>query len=244
MKQLLALGLLVSLPGLLAPLRAADDDEDDKSTPKSALQAFNGFIGSWKGSGGPAKAQLNPRDKTWTEELSWSWRFKGDDAWMVMEVKKGEHYKRAELRYLPDKKRYQLSAVTKDDKKVVFTGELKNEILNLERVDADTKETQRIKMSLPGGGARFVYRFEHKPAGKTIFFQDFQVGMTKEGESFGVKEGQKKVECIVSGGLGTIPVSFKGVTYYVCCSGCRDAFNENPEKYVKEFEKKKANKKD
>jgi len=32
------------------------------------------------------------------------------------------------------------------------------------------------------------------------------------------------------------------VTYYVCCSGCRDAFNENPEKYIKEFNAKKGQK--
>ena len=34
-------------------------------------------------------------------------------------------------------------------------------------------------------------------------------------------------------------VSFGGKTYYVCCTGCRDAFNEDPEKFVKAFEKKK-----
>ena len=46
----------------------------------------------------------------------------------------------------------------------------------------------------------------------------------------------KGPECIVSGGLGTMAVSHKGKTYYVCCSGCRDAFNEEPEKYIKEYE--------
>jgi len=34
-------------------------------------------------------------------------------------------------------------------------------------------------------------------------------------------------------------VSYQGKTYFVCCSGCRDAFNENPEKFVKAAEKKK-----
>ena len=36
-----------------------------------------------------------------------------------------------------------------------------------------------------------------------------------------------------------MPISYKGETFYVCCSGCRDAFNENPEKYIKEFKAKK-----
>ena len=49
----------------------------------------------------------------------------------------------------------------------------------------------------------------------------------------------KGIECIVSGGKGTIPVSYNGKTYYVCCSGCRDAFKDDPEKFIKEAEKKK-----
>ena len=62
-----------------------------------------------------------------------------------------------------------------------------------------------------------------------------------EGEAFGVTE--KKVECIVTGGLGKIPVSYMGQTYYVCCTGCRDAFNENPAKIRDEWKaKKKAGK--
>ena len=31
------------------------------------------------------------------------------------------------------------------------------------------------------------------------------------------------------------PSRTSGQTYYVCCTGCRDAFNENPEKIMKEF---------
>ena len=50
----------------------------------------------------------------------------------------------------------------------------------------------------------------------------YQVGATKEGVPFAGGDG--KPECVVSGGLGTMPVMYKGKTYYVCCSGCRDAF--------------------
>ena len=47
---------------------------------------------------------------------------------------------------------------------------------------------------------------------------------------------------MVSGGLGTIRVSYQGKTYYVCCSGCKAEFDANPEKYAKEYEAKKAKK--
>ena len=37
-------------------------------------------------------------------------------------------------------------------------------------------------------------------------------------------------------------VSYKGQTYYVCCSGCRDAFHEDPERYIKEYNARKKKK--
>ena len=38
--------------------------------------------------------------------------------------------------------------------------------------------------------------------------------------------------CPVTGGLGTMAVSHAGKTYYVCCTGCREAFDKDPERYV------------
>jgi hypothetical protein len=237
MKQLLAVVLLANLGVLLGPAVGADDKEPQSA--KEALQALNDFIGSWKGSGGPETPRPNPKD-TWSETVNWSWRFKGDDAWLTVAFKSGKAFKNGELRYLLDKKRYQLTAITRDDKKLVFEGELKDEVLTLERLDTATKETQRFRMNLAGDGARFICRYDHKPVGRTVFTRDFLVACTKEGESLGATA--KKVECVVSGGLGTIQVSYKGTTYYVCCTGCRDAFLENPEKYIKEYEAKKAKK--
>ena len=52
--------------------------------------------------------------------------------------------------------------------------------------------------------------------------------------------GQKGPECIVTGGLGTMQVSFGGNTYYVCCTGCRDAFNDDPAKIIAEYKARKA----
>ncbi len=235
MYRLLLTGLICCFLGLPGRSSAADDP----ATAKEALQALNDFIGNWKGNGGPEKARPAARD-LWSETVSWTWRFKGDDAWLVMTVKNGKYLQGGELRYLPAKKRYQLTALTKNGKKPVFEGTLKDEVLILERTEPATKEVQRLRMNLAAEGVRFIYRYERKPEGRTLFVRDYQVACTREGESLGARE--KKIECVVSGGLGKIPVSYKGTTYYVCCSGCKDAFLENPEKYIKEFEAKKAKK--
>jgi hypothetical protein len=229
--------MAVSLLFLVGPAAGGDGE---KQSAKEALQALNDFIGKWNGSGAPEKPRPDPRE-TWKESLDWSWRFKGDDAWLTVTMDPGKQFRGGELRFLPDKQRYQLTATTRDGKKLVFEGQLKDEILTLERVDAASKETQRLTMNLAGDGVRFIYRYEHRPAGRTVFTRDFQVACTKEGESLAAKE--KKLECVVSGGLGKIRIDFKGTTYYVCCTGCRDAFLENPEKYIKEYEARKAGRK-
>ncbi|MBC8117186.1 MAG: YHS domain-containing protein [Candidatus Saccharimonas sp.] len=41
---------------------------------------------------------------------------------------------------------------------------------------------------------------------------------------------------MISQGLGTISVSYKGKSYWVCCSGCKAAFDDEPEKWIAKFE--------
>jgi hypothetical protein len=237
MKRWLALGVMLGLMGLF-PARAADVAA--KEEVKEKLRELQDYIGGWKGSGGPDKPRAGPREATWDESLDWSWRFKGDDAWLSLQVKGGKFYQSGQMRYLPEKKLYQLTLVDKNNMKLAFEGTIKNDTLTLQRQDSETKATQQVTMSVAAEGVRFIYRMAHKEEGKTYWVKDFMVACTKEGESLGKTE--KKNECIVSGGVGTMPVTYKGETFYVCCSGCRDAFNENPEKYINEFKAKKAGK--
>jgi YHS domain-containing protein len=69
-----------------------------------------------------------------------------------------------------------------------------------------------------------------------------EVGYTRAGTSLAV-EGAGEIECIVTGGKGTIKVSYKGQTYYVCCSGCKIAFEEDPEGVIAEYKRKVAERK-
>jgi hypothetical protein len=240
MRRLIALAFLFGLLGLVVP--AAAEEKSDKAAAKEALKELQEFIGGWKGNGGPDKVRPGPRDTVWSENVSWTWRFKGKDTWLAMSVKDGKLFKSGELRYLTDKKVYQLTLTDKDDKKLIFTGKIEREnTIKFERVDTASKATQQITMNTAAEGDRFVYRVAHKDKGRTIWTRDYLVGCTREGVSLGKVD--KKNECVVSGGLGTIAVSYKGETYYVCCSGCADAFRENPEKYVNEYKAKKAGKK-
>jgi hypothetical protein len=230
MKRLVALVCLITL---VLVLRSAPAQDEDAKTPMQALKELNEYIGPWKGNGTSERDSL----AIWKEKADWSWRFKGKDVWLMLKLDPGKHFKGGEMRYLPDREVYQLTMHDKNDKKEVFEGKIKRGRLTLERKDAKSGATQQLQLNMAGGGIRFVYTYSLKPAGRTFFTKQYQVGFTKVGESFGAAE--HKIECIVTGGLGKIPVTYQGVTYYVCCTGCRDAFNENPAKYVREYKARK-----
>jgi YHS domain-containing protein len=222
---------------LAAGLLAADPQP---KTAREAFQPLNPLIGSWKGTGYPDGTREERQKGFWTEKIEWEWRFDKDDTRLAVTFEKGKHFTRWDLRYLPDRKLYQLSAVTPENEKLTFTGllttgKMKEQILTLERSDEFRKEDQRLVVTLLHHN-RYLYRWEARPAGAGSYIRKYQVGATKEGEPFAdLPQGP---ECIVSGGKGTIAVSHKGKTYHVCCSGCRDEFRADPEKYIKEYEAK------
>jgi hypothetical protein len=229
------LGVLVLVVGQAA-LTA---DGPTKRTPREALQPLNDLIGSWRGTGTPAGTREEQQRGFWIETVTWGWHFKGEDAWLSVGFAKGKHFESGELRYLADKDLYQLTLRTPAKESQTFSGRLKERVLTLERRDEKKNEAQRLVFTLLHP-ERHLYRLDVKPQGKGIFSKAFSVGATREGVEFA--KGDGRPECVVSGGLGTTPVTYMGQTYYVCCSGCRDEFNADPAKYVKEYLAKKAKK--
>lgn len=214
---------------------------ETKKSAKEALQAFNDLIGSWKCTGEPMTGSRDEKDKGfWQEKIAWQWQFKDKDIWLLADLTKGKYYTKFELRYVPDGDRYQLKATTTDKQERTFAGKLEKSTLTVERTDEKTKQGQRIVFALNHSNRHVCYLEEKAPTSRT-YTRLFRIGCTKEGVPFASVD--KGPECIVSGGLGTMPVTFKGKTYYVCCSGCRVAFNDEPEKYIKEWEDAQKKKK-
>jgi hypothetical protein len=228
----MTLASLVVVLAVTCPVRAAA-----KKAPREALKPFQELIGSWKGTGLPSTGTREQRNSgLWQETIAWQWQFKGNDAWLRADLDRGKYYTRLELRYLPTSDRYRLEATTKDKEKLTFEGKLDKKRLTLDRVDARTKQTHRLVFSLLHSN-RYLYRHDVCQPEHTTFSPVYQVGCTKQGVAFATED--RGPECIVSGGLGTIAVTHKGKTYYVCCTGCRDAFKEEPDKYIKEYEEAK-----
>lgn len=227
MKTRLAI-VAIALIGVLANTSSSADPAEQS---KEALKALNDFVGQWKGNG-----EAKSGSTIWKEQAEWAWDLKAAEPALKLKITGGKQLTEGTLKYLVEKKKYQLTATTADKKQQVYLGEIKAKKLILTHDDPDTKDKYTIEMSTNNDGARFVYNVTMQKKGTGVGTKLAVVGLSKEGASFA---GGKKNECIITGGLGTIAVSYNGKTYYVCCTGCRDEFNANPKKYVDEFEKKK-----
>ena len=210
---------------------AAGAVADTPDAAKKGLQQVGEFVGEWKGAGTVAG-----KKSVWKETISWGWSFKGGEPRLTLTVADGKFVKAGALAYLPEKKAYRLTATDPAGTEQVYDGKLTRGRLVLESKDAASGDVHRLTLYTVGDGARMLLVGETQSKGKGLFAKEYEVAANKVGESF-AGGGGKKAECVVTGGLGTIPVSYLGKTYYVCCSGCRDEFTANPKKYVDEYEK-------
>lgn len=216
------------LPALLLASALAADPAP-KADAKEPFRPLNPLVGSWKCSG-----RADDKDRTfWGEKAEWVWKFKGDDAWLTTTFEKGKYFTAGELKYDPKEKQFTLTLTTTDKAEQAFVGTLgegkqKEPVLTLERIDGDT--VYQVILTVLHGN-RYLFQMNSRPKAVESFTRLYLIGATKEGEPFA--EEDKGPECIVSGGKGTISVTYKGTTYSVCCSGCRDEFKSDPEKYIK-----------
>jgi hypothetical protein len=233
--------LLSILAWFLGLSIAGAAEKPARRTPKEALQAFNHLIGEWKGTGTPAGTREQREKGPWTEHITWAWGFKKDQVWLKVTFAKSKHFSGGELHYLPEKNLFRLTVTTPAKETLTFTGKLNKRRLVLERTDPKTKEGQALAFTFLRPN-RFLYAFQKKPQSGGLYTRVYLVGANRKGVPFAVGDGRP--ECVVSGGLGRIKVTFQDKTYYVCCTGCRDEFNDHPEKYIKEYEKKLKAKKE
>jgi hypothetical protein len=229
------LAVSVVLLALVAGVSRSADATKQQEAGKKALQSFNDFIGEWKGD---AESKTG-KTEFWKEGMSWGWKFNKDGPPSIrVEFKDSKSFAKGEIKFVSDKK-FQLIVTDKDKHDLVFEGEKKGKFYNFVRVDPASMDKFTIKLNTTNEGALMNLDYMVQAGGRGLDKKLFVLTSKKEGASI---SGAKKNECVVSGGVGTRAVSFNGKTYYVCCSGCAEAFAENPKKFVDEFEKKNKNK--
>jgi YHS domain-containing protein len=209
-----------------------------KAASQAALEEFNGLIGGWRGAAQPVR---NSNKGAWIEKAEWVWEIKKDSAAIHYAVEGGKLLKSAVLTYDPEAKLYRFQATLSDNTERPYAGRLDGNKLVLESEADKAGQVHRLTVTQLNE-KRTLVLLEQRPAENPRFNRVVEVGYTREGTSLAV-EGAGEPECIVSGGKGTMSTVYKGKTYYFCCTGCRDAFNDDPDGIIAEAAARAAKKK-
>lgn len=197
---------------------------------KAKLAPLQEFVGDWKGVG---QRERGKTDGSWIETASWAWKFDSGAASLVFSA--------ADAKYLPSgilapadrDGEFQLLVPTSDSKhQMAYIGQLVEGKLVLEADGPAEGLPSRITLRLLAEGKRLVALYETKSSSDR-YVRLAEVGYTRVGSGFG--RGSQGPECIVTGGYGSMTVSYEGKTYPVCCTGCKDYFNEDPQRAIEEY---------
>lgn len=227
--------LVAALLGGLALIVPGDEPPSGRRKDQEALKPFAGLVGDWRGSGQPQRGSTRG---AWAETGRWAWKLTAGSAALEFQVTRGKLLRSATL--VPGKEdgTLRLEAVLADGSRREFGGKaVAGRPLILTATDPKADGPGRVTLTQPND-ARSLLLFEGKNAETGQFYRIAEVGYTKQGVAFAAS-GESGPICIVTEGKGTIPVSYQGKTYYVCCSGCKDLFNEDPAAVLAEYEAKR-----
>lgn len=201
----------------------ADDATPDVAAAKTALQQFNELIGGWRGTGQPRRGS---NAGAWQETAEFVWEFKGEVPAINYVVKDGKLATQGRITWDANAKSFQMEFVAPDNTTRAMTGTWDDGKIIFNSAVDDGGEVHRLTIT-PLNEKRTLVLHEKKKETAAAFNRIAEVGYTREGTRLAIS-GSGQPECIVTGGLGTMTVSYMGKTYYVCCSGCKQAFEDDP----------------
>ena len=170
----------------------------------------------------------------WRESADWAWKLTSDSAGLEITIKTGKYLKAGVLRPGKASGTFTFAATLADGTSRTFTGKAVGERKRLVLI-ADAKGpaggVRRVSID-PLHDTRVLVLLEAQDPERQTFSRLGEVGYTREGVVIAAGDGYPV--CIVTEGRGTMQVSYKGKTYWFCCTGCRDLFKEHPERILAE----------
>lgn len=200
---------------------------------KEALSHLNSLVGKWRGVG---QLKRGSRKGAWKESTAVAWSFQKETPAITLTADGGQQFQELKLTWLEPQQKIKMDLKMKHET-LVFTGRLPEQWpgkMELTTMPGNNGEQLRCTIQQLSD-IRTTVLMEKRSTATASFRRTAAVGYTRAGERLAVIGGNQR-KCIVTGGLGTITVSHEGKTYYVCCQGCVQAFNDAPDAIIAEYE--------
>ena len=230
---------------------AGNSATTDQSSAKviEQLQTFQILLGKWNWT---TKKTFGSFAKH-GEDMRWVWDFRTDRNLPALTFTTEQHpyFVAGALTYLPAEEKFRLTTQSPEKQQRVFVGTWADGGEPME--EHDGKKTQRrykleLKQTEPAEGEQwkvvfnqldndqFLMDVTRRPATGSNYTALDVVRQQREGTSFAAVDSDNPgPKCIVSGGLGSMTVTYQGKSYPVCCTGCAAAFNDDPERWLKKM---------
>lgn len=228
------LGLYTVLIIILLNGHVASDETSGKPPKKAAevLKPFNFLVGSWRGTGQPRRGSSRG---AWQEKASCEWSFDNKRASVVLKSDGGKQFQQLQLSWDAKTGQLVLRQSQGEDQREYRGPVPKPDADRIQLVTADDTDGVSWRCTIQKlSDIRSTVLFERRSSPTGSFRRVAGIGYTRSGSRLAVAGGNQR-KCVVTGGLGTIPVNYKGKTYYVCCQGCVQAFNESPDEIIAEY---------
>ncbi len=232
--------------GASSTTSAAEADPVATESVLSAMQPLQVLLGQWNGT---------PRKGT-VDAPQWVWDFQSDRAQpaLVFKSEKNALVREGHLTFLPAEQMYQFAWTTPEGDKRLLKGTFTKPVQDvagddskklqrtykLTLAEAEPKEGEQWQLAIEQiENNRYVLEIDRR-RGKGPYQRIDTINTLREGTSFAISDTDYGEQtCIISQGKGTSTVSYKGKSYYVCCSGCKAAFEEDPERWIAKWEARK-----
>ena len=226
------------------------DPEKQIQTIIAKLQPLQVLLGQWRGTTRRDYENFKAVDN---HEWVWDLRTKPDQPALTIQSDKSPYIKTARLTWDTAQSKFALTVVDPAGVANEFSGDFTDPVHEIVGSDDKLHKVFRLEFDQNESGDNSeVWQFAFvqqennryllevaKRRGKANFARFDTVSTQREGTSFAVSDtGYAEKTCIISEGLGTMEVTYKGRSYWVCCTGCKAAFEEDPATWIARAAKK------
>lgn len=240
-----------SMPTSTTATPSKGSTEEEKTNIRQMLKPFQILVGSWRG----ITNKAHDGDKV-LDQTVWAWDLLSNPSQpsLVMKSDKNPHLHLAKLTYDTPKDQFVLNIQEEDNLSRTFKGNFSQPVVDKPGDDDKLQRTYKLEMTeeVNADAAeqwKFVFNQQennrylleiYRKKGKGEFVRVDTVATQRDGTSFAISDtdyGDRT--CIISQGLGTMQVSYQGKNFWVCCTGCKAAFEAEPERWIALWEEKK-----